>query len=228
MKNMTLLVGGQKGGVGKTTLAVSLAIMRKRAGRDVVLVDTDEQGSARDWVQTRGRLEDIDGRVPVFHFADLGRGLRDAVIDLKGRCEDIVIDVAGFKSEEFVSALTVSDRLITPIRSSKFDLDTMKEVNRLAGMTKALNPTLDATWLSVMVTTHPTAKHKALEKARKDLEELRNLRRLDCFIHHRSAYELVADGRLIDEQPRSESQEKGVFEIKRLYEEAWQEGIPNE
>lgn len=228
MKNMTLLVGGQKGGVGKTTLAVSLAIMRKRAGRDVVLVDTDEQGSARDWVQTRGRLEDIDGRVPVFHFADLGRGLRDAVIDLKGRCEDIVIDVAGFKSEEFVSALTVSDRLITPIRSSKFDLDTMKEVNRLAGMTKALNPALDATWLSVMVTTHPTAKYKALEKARKDLEELRNLRRLDCFIHHRSAYELVADGRLIDEQPRSESQEKGVFEIKRLYEEAWQEGIPNE
>lgn len=228
MKNMTLLIGGQKGGVGKTTLAVSLAIMRKRAGRDVVLVDTDEQASARDWVQTRGKLEDVDGRVPVFHFADLGRGLRDAIIDLKGRCQDIVIDAAGFKSEEFVAALTVADRVITPIRSSKFDLDTMKEVDRLAGITKAMNPSLDATWLSVMVTTHATAKQKALEKARVDLECLKNLRRLDCFIHHRSAYELVADGRLVDEQPKSESQEKGVFEINRLYEQAWSLEVPNE
>lgn len=228
MKNTTLLIGGQKGGVGKTTLAVSIAIMRKRAGRDVVLVDTDEQGSARNWVQTRGKLDDVDGRIPVFHFADLGRGLREAVLDLKGRCQDIVIDVAGFKSEEFVSALTVSDRLITPIRSSKFDLDTMREVNRLVGMTKALNPNLDATWLSVMVTTHSTAKFKALRKARADLEELKNMRRLGCHIHHRAAYELVADGRLLDEQPKSDSQAKGVLEVNRLYKEAWSEEVPSE
>lgn len=228
MKNMTLLVGGQKGGCGKTTLAVSLAIMRKRAGRDVVLVDTDEQASARDWVQTRSKLENVDGRVPVFHFADLGRGLRDAIVDLKGRCQDIVIDVAGFKSEEFVAALTVADRVITPIRSSTFDLKTMKEVNRLVGITKSINPALDATWLSVMVTTHATAKYKSLEKAKTVLEELTNLRGLDCFIHHRAAYEALADGLLLDEQPKSDSQEKGVIELKRLYQEAWREGVPNE
>lgn len=42
---MILTVGNIKGGVGKTTLAVNLAIIRANAGRDVLLVDGDEQGT---------------------------------------------------------------------------------------------------------------------------------------------------------------------------------------
>lgn len=44
---MILTVGNSKDGVGKTTLAVNLAIVRANAGRDVLLVDGDEQGTAR-------------------------------------------------------------------------------------------------------------------------------------------------------------------------------------
>ncbi len=43
---MILTVGNVKGGVGKTTLAVNIAITRALAGRDVLLVDGDEQGTA--------------------------------------------------------------------------------------------------------------------------------------------------------------------------------------
>ena len=46
---MIVLVGGEKGGVGKTTLAVNLAAMRRRAGHDVLLVDADRQASANLW-----------------------------------------------------------------------------------------------------------------------------------------------------------------------------------
>jgi CO dehydrogenase nickel-insertion accessory protein CooC1 len=42
---MILTVGNVKGGVGKTTLAVNIAISRALAGRDVLLVDGDEQGT---------------------------------------------------------------------------------------------------------------------------------------------------------------------------------------
>ena len=44
---MIVLIGGEKGGTGKTTIATSLA------GRDVLLIDTDPQGSANYWAQSR-------------------------------------------------------------------------------------------------------------------------------------------------------------------------------
>jgi chromosome partitioning protein len=44
---MILTIGNVKGGVGKTTLAVNFAIARAASGRDVLLIDGDEQGTAR-------------------------------------------------------------------------------------------------------------------------------------------------------------------------------------
>jgi len=48
-----LTVGNTKGGVGKTTIAVNLAILRVSAGREVLLVDGDEQGTASLFSQLR-------------------------------------------------------------------------------------------------------------------------------------------------------------------------------
>ncbi len=53
---MIVLVGGEKGGTGKTTLAINLAALRAIRGRDVLLVDTDPQGSASGWVLTRDEM----------------------------------------------------------------------------------------------------------------------------------------------------------------------------
>ena len=50
---MIVLVGGEKGGTGKTTLATNLAALRAASGADVLLVDTDRQGSASFWAATR-------------------------------------------------------------------------------------------------------------------------------------------------------------------------------
>ena len=50
---MILTVGNTKGGVGKTTLAVQLALARAHAGRDVWLVDGDRQGTALTAVSIR-------------------------------------------------------------------------------------------------------------------------------------------------------------------------------
>jgi chromosome partitioning protein len=45
-KALILLVGGEKGGTGKTTLALHFALHRLRAGAQVLLIDSDRQGSA--------------------------------------------------------------------------------------------------------------------------------------------------------------------------------------
>lgn len=89
---MMLLVGGEKGGTGKTTLAVNLASMRACHGRDVLLVDTDPQGSASYWAQTRVD----DGRLArVSSVQKFGKGLVAALKDLSLRYEDVIVDAGG-------------------------------------------------------------------------------------------------------------------------------------
>jgi hypothetical protein len=50
---MILVAGGTKGGSGKTTIATTLAIMRTAAGRDVLLIDADDQETASDFTILR-------------------------------------------------------------------------------------------------------------------------------------------------------------------------------
>ena len=57
---MILMVGGTKGGSGKTLLATNLTVLRATAGHDVLLIDADDQGSAMDF--TRQRQRRLDGK----------------------------------------------------------------------------------------------------------------------------------------------------------------------
>ncbi|MBK8536321.1 MAG: AAA family ATPase [Candidatus Competibacteraceae bacterium] len=89
-----ILIGGEKGGTGKTTLAVNLAALRALQGRDVLLIDTDIQASASYWAQTRDEAG-IQPRVACIQ--KFGKGLQTEVRDLAKRYQDIVIDAgAGF------------------------------------------------------------------------------------------------------------------------------------
>jgi chromosome partitioning protein len=58
---MIITVGNTKGGVGKTTLAVNLAIARALAGRDVWLIDGDRQGTAQTAISIRAEAGHVPG-----------------------------------------------------------------------------------------------------------------------------------------------------------------------
>ena len=67
---MIITVGNTKGGVGKTTLAVQLAIARALAGRDVWLIDGDRQGTAAAAIAARAE----GGRQPGIACAQYADG----------------------------------------------------------------------------------------------------------------------------------------------------------
>jgi chromosome partitioning protein len=52
---MVVVIGGTKGGSGKTLLASNLMVLRATAGHDTLLIDTDEQSSAMDFTRQRQR-----------------------------------------------------------------------------------------------------------------------------------------------------------------------------
>lgn len=90
---MIILIGGEKGGTGKTTIATNLAAMRVKEGYDVLLVDTDKQGSASAWSDIRDIKNKDIGRIP--NIQKFGSNLAADIRDLKDCYGDIIIDAGG-------------------------------------------------------------------------------------------------------------------------------------
>ena len=102
---MIVTVGNTKGGVGKTTLALQLALGRARAGRDILLVDGDRQGSAQTAVAIRAAA----GRTPGLSCVQYHEGavLRAQVLRQAVKYDDVVIDAGGRDSTALRAALSL-------------------------------------------------------------------------------------------------------------------------
>ncbi|MBE8574139.1 ParA family partition ATPase [Vibrio sp. OPT18] len=104
-----------KGGAGKTTIALHLARALKEYG-SVLLVDSDPQGSARDWAEQGG-----GNSFPIVGV-DRAGALKSTINQLANGYEWIVIDGAAKLEEMAAHAVSASDLVIIPIQPSPLDL----------------------------------------------------------------------------------------------------------
>ena len=212
---MIVLIGGEKGGTGKTTLATNLAAMRALAGRDVLMIDTDPQGSANYWAQSRDE-ENITPRVACIQ--KFGKGLPKEVQDLAHRYQDIIIDAGGRDSVELRSALVVAEKAYVPIQPSQFDIWTLDQMDTLVETAKGFNPDLQATVVISRSSTNPSV-HES-DDTGKLLDDFANLGLADVIIRDRIAYRKAAkDGlAVIELKPKDP---KAVEEMETMYKEVF-------
>ena len=180
---MILTVGNTKGGTGKTTLAVQLALALARTGRDVLLIDGDRQGTAQIAVAQRAEAG-AQPPLACVQYTD-GRVLREQVRLQAPRYQDVVIDAGGRDSATLRAALVVSDVLLVPFLPRSVDVWALADIAELIEEARTVRSGL--TTLAVLNCADPGASPDNSE-ALAALADLPQLTGVNTAITRRKAF----------------------------------------
>jgi chromosome partitioning protein len=156
---MILLVGGEKGGSGKSCLAQNIAVYLQHRQKDVLLLDADPQGTTTDWAKER---EENDGLTNLPCVQASGN-IRQILKDLAKRYQVVVVDAGGQDSEALRSAMTVATHLLLPFRPKRRDLKTLVHVSQLVKLAKAVNPEMLVRGVITQCPTLPSQTQRILD-----------------------------------------------------------------
>ena len=141
-----IVVGNEKGGSGKSTVAIHIAVALMKSGASVATIDLDSRQSSfthyienrRAWAERVGRDLGIpnhiclDGNLDVADAEERAarcKALTDAVVTLAQNCNYIVIDTPGHDSFLVRFVHSIADTLITPLNDSFVDFDVLASVD---------------------------------------------------------------------------------------------------
>lgn len=116
----------QKGGAGKTTLALHLAVAAEKAGQTSVIIDLDPQASATNWKDSR--TDDA----PVVVSAQSARLTSVLDVAKKEGAEICIIDTAPHSESAALAAARASDLILIPCRPAILDLRAISSTIELA------------------------------------------------------------------------------------------------
>jgi len=205
---MIIVVGGIKGGSGKTTLCTNLAVIRALQGKRVLLVDADEQRSASDWADHR---EGLGITTPWTTVQLSGSAVHTQINKMKKDYDDILIDTGGRDTTSQRSALTVADIFLAPFQPKSLDVWTIGKVVSLINEIRTVNPGLKAYAVINRADPQGADNHDAAEI----IKETDGISYIPTTIGQRKAFaNAAAEGLGIIELKAQDK--KAISEIKQL------------
>jgi chromosome partitioning protein len=118
MKAITFVT--QKGGSGKSTLCISLAVAAQEAGQSVCILEMDRQATVSDWAEHRNADTPEVAQIDATQLDDIMARLRDSDFDY------VFIDTPGVDSPGTLAAIRAADLCVIPCRPTPADLRAFK------------------------------------------------------------------------------------------------------
>ena len=204
----TIAILSNKGGAGKTTLAIHLAVAAEAASKQTAVLDLDPQGSATTW--SEARQAETPAVVPT-HARHLGRVLSAA--DQEG-ADLAIVDTAPHSEATSLAAARATDLVLVPCRPTLFDLHAIRETLDIALLAKK----------PAIVILNAVPPRGSFAQHARDAIATYNIQPAPYQLSHRVAYmHAIVNGITAQEyQPKS----KAAAEINQLFHYLMTEVLP--
>jgi chromosome partitioning protein len=167
---------GSKGGCGKTTSALGLAVAATLAGQDVAVIDLDPQATAANWKDRRGDAGPAVVSAQASRLVPILSGAREGGADLA------IIDTAGRNDDSALNAARHSDLVLIPSKAVVGELETLGNVHDLLRVAGARS-------VYVLLNRIEPGARKQFEDAKGMIERTFDLQVCPFYISQFRAYE---------------------------------------
>ncbi|GAA7363798.1 ParA family protein [Helicobacter pylori] len=209
---MTICIANEKGGSGKSTLCLNLAVQLLKDNKEVVVLDTDSQKSMETFAIIRAEKERS-----TFSLFNRSSGFSDTLKQMVSKYENILIDTKGEYSKETQKAMLLSDIVLVPTTPSQLDTEVLSNMLERIEQLQELNENLRALIIINRMPTIPTLKErKALIDFIKENNPSDKITLLESSLSERIVYKRsVSEGLGVIEY----SDKKAINEWSHFYNE---------
>ena len=181
---MILLVGGEKGGSGKSCLAQNLAVyFASNKKSSVLMVDCDPQRTTSDWIQTRNNDESL----PQINCIQLYGKIRNDLLSLERNYDYLIIDCGGQDNLALRASMSVADQVIIPLRPKRRDIKTEPHMEDILSTCKMVNSKMNASFVMTQCPSLPNQAKRIIEA--KEVCSSYGINVLDAITYSRNIYD---------------------------------------
>ena len=209
---MIITIGNEKGGVGKSTIAINLATEFTMSGKKVLLIDADIQKSTSMFSNIR---REQTGLQEIIVIEKTGGSLDKDVKALESGFDIVLIDTGGRDSIEMRKSMLISDKFIIPLITSQLDAWSFEKIYKLYQEAQVFNEKLKAYVVLNKITANWKSKEK--DEMLEFLKDFQDIVILNSFLKDRTAYrKAISEGMGVSEL---NIDNKATAEIKNLFNE---------
>ncbi|QDP01758.1 AAA family ATPase [Thalassotalea sp. PS06] len=181
---MIVLIGGEKGGSGKSCLAQNIGVyLAKEKNASVLIADCDPQRTTSDWIQARNNDPDL----VTINCIQLYGKIRNDLLSLNEHYDYVIVDCGGQDNLALRAAMSVAEHVLIPLRPKRRDIKTAPHMEDMLSTCKMVNPKMIASFVITQCPSLPNQAGRIIEA--KEVCASYGINVLDSVTYARNIYD---------------------------------------